>query len=42
MNPFEMVVLIIAIVTVGSIIRTKQMARYGGRDPFMPVKQMML
>jgi len=32
MNPFEMVVLIIAIVTVGSIIRTRQVGRYGNRS----------
>ena len=32
MNPFEMVIAIVAIVTIGSIIRTKQMAKYGIRD----------
>ena len=35
MNPFEMVIAIVAIVTVGSIIRTKQMAKYGGRPRSM-------
>lgn len=29
MNPFEFVVVIVAIVTVGNIIRIKQMAKYG-------------
>jgi hypothetical protein len=32
MNPFEFVIAIVAIVTIGNIIRTKQMARYGLRD----------
>ena len=32
MNPFEFVLAIIAIVTIGNIIRTKQMAKYGLRD----------
>jgi len=31
MNPFEFVIAIIAIVTIGNIIRTKQMAKYGIR-----------
>ena len=31
MNPFEFVIAIIAIVTIGNIIRTKQMAKYGLR-----------
>lgn len=35
MNPFEMVIAIVAIVTVGSIIRTKQLAKYGGRPRSM-------
>ncbi|QNN65936.1 hypothetical protein H9L12_05295 [Sphingomonas rhizophila] len=32
MNPLEMVVIIVAIVTIGNIIRVKQMAKYGLRD----------
>ena len=32
MNPFEFVIAIIAITTLGSIIRTKQAAKYGTRD----------
>jgi hypothetical protein len=32
MNPLEMVVIIVAIVTIGNIIRTKHLARYGLSD----------
>lgn len=31
MNPFEFVIAIVAIVTIGNIIRVKQMGRYGMR-----------
>ncbi|MEQ7872655.1 hypothetical protein ABDK56_01425 [Sphingomonas sp. ASV193] len=31
MNPFEFVIAIVAITTIGGIIRTKQMAKYGLR-----------
>lgn len=31
MNPFEFVIAIVAITTIGQIIRTKQMAKYGMR-----------
>ncbi len=35
MNPFEMVIAIVAIVTIGNVVRTRQMARYGIRDSSM-------
>lgn len=40
MNPFEFVIAIIAIVTIGKIIQTRQWAKYGGKRGRMPFSQL--